>query len=71
MLVVVASLRYGAAIPLHGAACAGHALADALEPVLPSKSLRQGLGSRVRRRIEEDFGITRVADELTRRFAAT
>jgi hypothetical protein len=32
--------------------------------------LRQEVGSRGRRRIEEDFDITRVADELTRRFAA-
>ena len=46
------------------------ALADALEPMLKSKSLRQELGSRGRRRIEEDFDITQVADELTRRFAA-
>ena len=46
------------------------ALADALEPMLQSKSLRQETGSRGRRRIEKDFDITRVADELTRRFAA-
>jgi glycosyltransferase involved in cell wall biosynthesis len=38
--------------------------------MLKSKSLRQEMGSRGRRRIEEDFDITRVADELTRRFAA-
>ena len=46
------------------------ALADALERMLKSKSLRQEMGSRGRQRIEEDFDITRVADELTRRFAA-
>ena len=45
-------------------------LADALERLLGSRSLRQEVGSRGRRRIEEDFDISRVADELTRRFAA-
>jgi glycosyltransferase involved in cell wall biosynthesis len=46
------------------------ALADALERMLKSKSLRQEIGSRGRRRIEEDFDITRSADDLTRRLAA-
>ena len=45
-------------------------LADALERLLGSRSLRQEVGSRGRRRIEEDFDIARVTDELTRRFAA-
>ena len=45
-------------------------LADAIERLLTSKSLRQEMGSRGRRRIEEDFDIARVTDELTRRFAA-
>jgi colanic acid/amylovoran biosynthesis glycosyltransferase len=46
------------------------ALADALELLLRSKPLRLELGSRGRQRIERDFDVTRVADELTRRFAA-
>jgi hypothetical protein len=33
------------------------------------RRLRLELGERGRRRIEEDFDVTRVADELTRRFA--
>jgi colanic acid/amylovoran biosynthesis glycosyltransferase len=46
------------------------ALADALERLLTSRSLRLELGQRGRRRIEQDFDVGRVADELTRRFAA-
>jgi colanic acid/amylovoran biosynthesis glycosyltransferase len=45
------------------------ALADALERLLTSRALRLELGQRGRRRIERDFDVGRVADELTRRFA--
>lgn len=45
------------------------ALAAALERLLTSRSLRLDLGQRGRRRVEEEFDVARVADELTRRFA--
>ncbi len=45
------------------------ALADALERLLTSPRLREELGQAGRRRIEEEFDVTRVADELARRFA--
>ena len=73
VLVVVASLRYESAIRLpreESSAGSLLVLTLGLEPTLRSRSLRLEMGSRGRRRIEEDFDITRVADELTRRFAA-
>ena len=45
------------------------ALADALERLLVSPELRATLGQAGRRRIEEEFDVAHVADELARRFA--
>ena len=46
------------------------ALADALQRMLESRPRRLELGWRGRGRVEEEFDIARVADELIRRFAA-
>ena len=45
------------------------ALAGALERLLTSPRLRVELGQAGRRRVEAEFDVTRVADELARRFA--
>ena len=46
------------------------ALADALERVLSDGELRIELAAAGRRRVEEDFDVEAIADELERRFAA-